>query len=506
MIFSYNDFITESLMIKMINETHLFASTEFLARLRNIKDQSKIAATLYQLFNTNYYVNDKLPQNYIDVGTEDTVTFLSDDKYSKLDDRSTSFSTRGRGSIRIGRFVNALLGKDEFRRNTEFTAKDVEDFVNLYKATSTNVKFKFTLVEGDDIAKWYSSSTYVEQRGSLGNSCMKSKPANYFDIYTKNPESCKLLIYTDDNDKLLGRALVWVLDESPTESKYFMDRVYTVGDSDIIKFTNYAKEQNWMHKFYQGASDEYALLFKYDGKDFFGKASVKLENIDFGNYPYVDTLFFLDEDEKTMSNTATKQCYILGSTYGHKEKCDSCNGNGLNRCWKCGSTGETHCNYQSGYRYCNNGKMQCGYCDGKNTITCRTCRGVGSVKCTDCEGWGEWRCQTCNGIGGIGQGRGRRRLPCEDCDSTGKIVCKICKGTAKKECPDCKGSGSSVCTRCNGENGQVCPSCEGAAKVKCSNCGGSQKPCSQCVGMFDKVKDLIKDDCISNLKLSHPIG
>jgi len=505
MIFSYNDFITESLMLEMINESNLFASTEFLARLRNLKDQNKIASTLYQLFNSNYYIDGKLAQNYVDVDTEDTITFLSDDKLSKLDDRSTIFSTRGRGSIRIGRFVNALLTKDELKRVVEFTAKDVEDFVNLYKATSTNENFKFSLVEGDDIAKWYNNIKYAEQRGSLGNSCMKNKPADYFDIYSKNPDVCKLLIYTDTNDKLLGRALVWKLEDSPTQAEWFMDRVYSVGDSDIIKFMNYAKEQNWMHKFYQGASDEYSLLFNYNGEDFFGKASVKLDNTDFNNYPYVDTLFFLDIDKKTMSNFGVKDCFILGSTNGNLEKCDNCNGRGVTRCWRCQNTGEVTCGHQSGYKYCKNGIIHCGYCNNRKVLPCSSCMGKGKSKCSDCEGWGEWRCQTCNGIGGIGQGRGRRRLPCEDCDSTGKIVCKVCNGSAKKKCEDCDGVGTRTCRYCKGESGETCPSCKGTDKAVCSACNGEQKGCSSCVGMIDKVKALIKGGHVSNLKLSHPI-
>jgi hypothetical protein len=68
----------------------------------------------------------------------------------------------------------------------------------------------FEIVEGDEIAKWYRYENYAENKGTLGNSCMRDKRDSFFEIYTKNPEVCRMLILKED-DKILGRALIWKL-------------------------------------------------------------------------------------------------------------------------------------------------------------------------------------------------------------------------------------------------------------------------------------------------------
>ena len=74
-----------------------------------------------------------------------------------------------------------------------------------------------------------------------------------FKIYTENPDVCKMLILIED-DKLIGRALVWKLSsikiygKDPVQDSWFMDRQYTIKDSDVEKFRNYAKEKGWIYK------------------------------------------------------------------------------------------------------------------------------------------------------------------------------------------------------------------------------------------------------------------
>ena len=55
---------------------------------------------------------------------------------------------------------------------------------------------------------------------------------DYFNIYIENPDVCQLLIFTDPNDKLLGRALLWKLEDGSN----YMDRIYTNRDSYIELF------------------------------------------------------------------------------------------------------------------------------------------------------------------------------------------------------------------------------------------------------------------------------
>ena len=81
-----------------------------------------------------------------------------------------------------------------------------------------------------------------------------NKCRTIFNIYIKNPDVCRLVILRED-DKILGRALVWKLvsirsgvGEKFEGVEYFMDRQYTIKDSDVNKFRNFAKEQGWIYK------------------------------------------------------------------------------------------------------------------------------------------------------------------------------------------------------------------------------------------------------------------
>jgi hypothetical protein len=149
-----------------------------------------------------------------------------------------------------------------------------------------------------------------------------------------NPEVCKMLILKED-DKILGRALVWKLESlrslgKPVEGiEYFMDRQYTIKDSDVQKFRNYAKEQGWCYKAYnnhhscetinlEGVDKNVRMTVKV--KPF--KVSGVIEDYDYSKYPYMDTFrrynpndgyFYNDGDDDADENEGQ---YILDSTSG----------------------------------------------------------------------------------------------------------------------------------------------------------------------------------------------
>ena len=111
----------------------------------------------------------------------------------------------------------------------------------------------FETITGDDIAYWYNYSNYKERSGTLGSSCMSNVEDYYFDIYTSNPDTCSLVILKsqEDDSKIVGRALLWTL----TSGKKFMDRIYTIKDSDVQLFRDWAKENGWYSKYYNNSSD-----------------------------------------------------------------------------------------------------------------------------------------------------------------------------------------------------------------------------------------------------------
>lgn len=225
-----------------------------------------------------------------------------------------------RTSYKIGKFAKAVLDT----LNIQHTQKEIEDFVNLYKSAYDifNSAFaKFDIVNGMDIAKWYNSENYENQKGQLGSSCMKNKRAQTFDIYTKNPEVCQLVIlYSDDgkivdekykSDKIKGRALLWKLEDGTL----FLDRIYTNNDSDVELFKQFAQKQGFFYKKYQDSSEDFEIINAQDWRR--GPFKCQLKKSIFDEYPYVDSLKFLSTDENIISNYKFDGAdRILSSTMG----------------------------------------------------------------------------------------------------------------------------------------------------------------------------------------------
>ena len=148
------------------------------------------------------------------ISSEDDAPLKSDDKYNKMDDllqytKNIWSNTKKdldhdcwnqqRTEITIGRFVSRVLLKSKIT----ISDKNIETFVNSYKSRIkflNNVESNFEIVSGEDIKKWYLEDRYQSNRGQLANSCMRYKGCQeYFDIYTKNEDVCKLLILHGDD-------------------------------------------------------------------------------------------------------------------------------------------------------------------------------------------------------------------------------------------------------------------------------------------------------------------
>jgi hypothetical protein len=224
--------------------------------------------------------------------------------------------TKSRNEVGLGRFVNKLFpGK--------YNSKQVEEFVNSFKASLEKAGEYFDLVEGDDIDFWYKSENYKENSGTLGSSCMAQK-SNLFGIYTQNQDVCKMLILKED-DKIIGRALIWKLESirslgKPIEGvEYFMDRQYTIKESDVQKFRNYAKEQGWCYKSYNN-HHSYSNVTINDEVRNVGM-TIKVKDKDYNRYPYMDTFKRYDVNNGILHNDDEQDSehegqYILEDTGG----------------------------------------------------------------------------------------------------------------------------------------------------------------------------------------------
>ena len=281
MITSYYHFLIESI---------LFTSQYFVDILKSINDD--ISKDILSFVDKDI----KTQYNAINItDTNDRLSFVSDNQFqNKLKQGINPFDLfkDENNKTNITRIVRQIL-KDNGK---EYSDVEISKFVDKFKAAYNSYKAKkenkepIKLVSGEDIRFWYLSDNYCEKTlkgyGSLGKSCMRhDESQKYLDIYVENPNVCKLLILTaeeEGEEKLKARALFWTTDKG-----YFLDRVY---------FTDPSEEemmQNW-------------VLEKYNceitTKKYIGRIKVKLESKKnmYEYYPYMDNLPYYYTIDKTL--------------------------------------------------------------------------------------------------------------------------------------------------------------------------------------------------------------
>ena len=262
--------------------------------------------------NASKLIQNKYPNmtNFGDEKSMASASILSDPSYDP------GLYTNSRNPIKIGRFINSVFpGK--------YTSKQVEEFVNQFKASIEDAKEKILVVEGDQIDYWYNAENYLKDSGTLGGSCMRYI-RGVFDIYNKNPDVCKLVILVQGG-KLKGRALLWKIGHisgSDEKFEYFMDRQYTIADSDVIKFRNYATEQGWAYKTNNNHSSLKGVTYKE--KDLNVEMMVYVDDTDYDRYPFMDTFRVYDPNSGILYNISESDnytgeyngFYLLDSTSG----------------------------------------------------------------------------------------------------------------------------------------------------------------------------------------------
>ena len=329
--------------------------------------------------------------------------------------------SKNRQEVRVGRAVRALLTSSG---QTEILDKDIESFVNSFRAVidiMNDVFSHFEIIRGEKIGWWYDNKNYKEIKGTLGNSCMAGGPKRWFDVYCSNPDTIGLLILKSeaDENKLMGRALLWKLDDG----SMFLDRIYTAKDSDVTLFREYAKSKGW----YTRSDNGYSAQNSASGGKVDLTAHIKPGK--YKGYAYMDT--FTCWDPKTGKISANE---FKGSKHMYNEEYGGGDDDGDDECITCGGTGD----------------VSCTACKGKGTLICKCVEG--KVKCKECKK-GKIDCQECKGKGT------KKGEPCTSCEE-GKINCPACGGTNEVPCKKCDGKGGErKCKKCGGEGHYDCPDC-----------------------------------------------
>jgi hypothetical protein len=257
--------------------------------------------------------NSLSPISYIDrTGKIDMILFTQSSKMiPEIEERGVSVSSsdiynfkkgwmENRNLLKIGRFVSTILQYNKI----DFSLKELETFTNRFKNESKKdlEDLTFRGVMGSDINRWYSKKMYLKGGGTLNRSCMRSSERNSFlNFYSVNPRKCRLKILLNGQKRLLGRALLWKLDEP--QGSVFMDRVYTRFDDDSLFFENSANKLGYLYKSKQTYGGDIPLINGKTGEKKWVKMVIKgFKKQNFKGYPYMDTLQYYNPKTETLTN------------------------------------------------------------------------------------------------------------------------------------------------------------------------------------------------------------
>ena len=266
-------------------------STTLKSFLRKNHNTDAISRMLY-----NFQIEEDIC-DFIAIRGE-MLTYMPYGRLQKFTD-SGRWVREGRQEIKPAKLARKIIG-DERIQMYGLKDTDFEKFSNLLKSYVTSngcdeqgVTTSLHVVNGEFITHYYTMDlNYDKTEGSsLHGSCMQGNKAEheYFEIYEKNPKHCSMLVLLDNDNDLLGRALVW-----KKKDTYYMDRIYTI-DKYMDVFIDFAKENGMYYKQYQSAG--YSYFNMLNGNIVNGEEiEIGLINYSFSYYPYVDTMKYLTED------------------------------------------------------------------------------------------------------------------------------------------------------------------------------------------------------------------
>lgn len=224
-------------------------------------------------------MKDKISYLGFSKRNETNISYTNESRFRKSE--GNPYEPNFRYSSRIGRVLKKVYPN----------LSDIE----LQKATKAwhevfKSRFTFKVVEGEGIREAYDRSNH--SRKSYTASCMTSNSAlDYLDMYTENPEVCKLGVMFDEDNKVLARTLLW----RDNLGKLYRDTTY--GDycyaRDLISFV------------------EDLGYVQQDGTE---RVVIELDT-EFDYYPYLDTFRYTNLDG-SISNTRSGMSYELSSEHG----------------------------------------------------------------------------------------------------------------------------------------------------------------------------------------------
>jgi hypothetical protein len=338
-IFEYNDFLFENL-----NELTFKISDRLKLLLNKIEhkiakkllekeyDEERSTVTLIDYddndiskftYSNSNKIYDYIKKNRLSDYERDDIDYVINRNFKNYD---SEYVNVNKTTISIGKIINKIF-PNEFKVSGD-KGNDIESFVNEIKQ-KRNIDFnRFKIVEGNDIIYWYDDTNYDSRAfdgSSLGHSCMRySGCYKYINFYAINPVKLVILMSDKEENKIIGRALLWDVIINNDIERQFMDRIYTIYDYDVEIFKDFAKKNGWLYKKHQNMSESEKIVDSKTGEESYinFRTNYNLNKNDY--YPYMDTLkyFYMDNlylsNDDNYSKTESK-IYKLESTSGGYE-------------------------------------------------------------------------------------------------------------------------------------------------------------------------------------------
>lgn len=207
--------------------------------------------------------------DFIGIADDKSISFREKEKES-----ANPWDKAGRTKVKPGKFVTKAI-KPVIDAGL-ISNRDVENWVNKFKAYFEEID-NIAIVAGDDIKWHYNSKNYTGQRGGSLWSCMSGAECqDRLDIYTQNPETVKLVVQYDEQHRVKTRAILWTL----MDGQQLMDRIYYQTDHSRNSFAKLCAQNNWL------------LRDNVANKKFM----VPIKSWAHKNYPYLDTMRFIERD------------------------------------------------------------------------------------------------------------------------------------------------------------------------------------------------------------------
>jgi hypothetical protein len=188
-----------------------------------------------------------------------------------------------------------------------FKDSDFESFANKYK--SHTMCGEISVLPASEIPDIY-CYPLDECGGTLGSSCMNGD-RSYVEIYQYVPKLRIACMFSEDGQRLRGRALLWTM----PDGLVFMDRVYSCKDHEADMFVKWAESNGYAYKKnFMSYKDPNVWII--NGKEVEKSYCINTRT-DFDYYPYIDT-FRYGGDDWLSNNQRSDFLYDYDNTDGSR--------------------------------------------------------------------------------------------------------------------------------------------------------------------------------------------